>query len=135
MGVTPTAVTAPSKNPAPLTPIPPLVLMNPLEVDVDTVVSVTDTWPEAKTVPIVKDWLVAVTELVDVSSTAVTAPPKKPVPLAPMPPLDVMNPVEVDAYSVVSVTVRLVVKVVVLLVTCSLLLFPCTKEKVSAEPV
>ncbi len=74
--VSPTAVTAPPKKPAPLTPMPPLVLMDPVEVDVDGVVSVTVTWPEAETVPIVKDWLVAVIEPVDVNPTAVTAPPK-----------------------------------------------------------
>ena len=109
--------------------------MDPVEVDVDGVVSVTVTWPEAETVPIVKDWLVAVIEPVDVNPTAVTAPPKKPAPLAPMPPLVLIDPVEVDADAVVSVTVRLVAKVVALPVTCSLLLAPCAKEKVLAEPV
>jgi hypothetical protein len=79
-------------------------LMDPVDVDVDGVVSVTVTWPEAETVPIVKDWLVAVIEPVDVNPNAVTAPPKKPAPLTPMPPLVVMEPVEVDVDTVVSVT-------------------------------
>ncbi len=133
--VSPTAVTAPPKKPAPLTPMPPSVVIEPVTVDADGVLIVTDTWPEAETAPIVKDWLVAVIEPVDVSPTAVTAPPKKPAPLTPMPPLVLMDPVEIDADAVVSVTVRLVVKVVALPVTCSLLLLPCTKEKVFAEPV
>ncbi len=84
--------------------MPPLVLMDPVEVDVDAVVSVTVTWPEAETVPIVKDWLVAVMEPVDVSPTAVTAPPKKPAPLTPMPPSVVMDPVVADVDAVVFVT-------------------------------
>ncbi len=74
--VSPTAVTAPPKKPAPLTPMPPSVVIEPVTVDVDGVLAVTDTWPEAETVPIVKDWLVALIEPVDVSPTAVTAPPK-----------------------------------------------------------
>jgi hypothetical protein len=99
----PTAVTKPPKKPAPLTPMPPLVLMDPVEVDVDGVASVTDTWPEAETAPMVKDWLAALIEPVDVNPTAVTAPPKKPAPLTPIPPSVVMEPVEVDVDTVISI--------------------------------